>query len=146
MLRLKMEEKGDGWKTVWRDGLAPQFSRAALESLRDALIRDDPALIQGGTVKRKLKPGEPYEPIDFGAPCDLACVIGWCGWKGHGATTKGEVVEFVERSSKEADRRLGRHTAMMQFVDWVDGTPRDEMRRELLVEVEASLKSCGEQR
>ena len=35
------------WRRVWREGLVPNLSRAALVALQSALMRDDPRLLQG---------------------------------------------------------------------------------------------------
>src|SRR5438132_960100 len=37
----------ESWRMVWRDGIAPALSTAALQSLHTALVADDPRLIQG---------------------------------------------------------------------------------------------------
>jgi hypothetical protein len=67
------------------------------------------------------------------------CGIGYCGWKGEGLQTVGSVDEFFARSCFEADQRLGEPAGCRWFLNWFDDTPREEMRNELLDEVERTL-------
>ena len=42
-------------------------------------------------------------------------------------------------NAAEADTRLGEPAAVRYFLNWFDDTPRDEMRRQLLAEVNRAL-------
>ena len=53
--------------------------------------------------------------------------------------TVGEVEETFARVCFEADQRLGEPAAVRYFLNWYDDTPRDEMRKQLLAEVERAL-------
>ena len=121
------------WKRVWRDGFAPQLSAANLTALRDALVADDPRLTQGSTTTPP--PLQCVQDFDV----EAACALGFCAWKGAGLATVGEVEEFFARACFETDRRLGQAGACSWFLNWFDDAPRDEMRRELLAEVELAL-------
>jgi hypothetical protein len=72
-------------------------------------------------------------------PVEGACVVGYCAWQGDGLDTVGEVEETFARVCFEADQRLGEPAAVRYFLNWYDDTPRDEMRRELLSEVNRAL-------
>ena len=123
----------ESWRKVWRDGMAPQLSVTALSALQQALQNDDPRLLQGATTSPP-----PLECVrDW--PVEAACVLGFCGWQGEGLETVAEVEEFFARSCFEADQRLGEPAACRWFLNWFDDTPRDEMRRALLAEVEKAL-------
>ena len=76
-------------------------------------------------------------------PVEAACALGYCGWQGDGLETVGEVEEFFARACFEADQRLGEPAACRWFLNWFDDTPRDEMRRELLAEVNAPWPSAS---
>jgi hypothetical protein len=65
--------------------------------------------------------------------------LGFCGWQGEGKSTVGEAEQFFAEMCFKADQRIGEVAACRWFLNWFDDTPRDEMRRELLVEVEAEL-------
>ena len=58
---------------------------------------------------------------------------------GTGLETVGEVEEFFARICFEADQRLGEPAACRWFLNWFDDTPRAEMRREMLAEIELAL-------
>jgi len=124
----------ESWRTVWREGFAPTLSRKCLEALRDALQADDPRLTQGCTTS----PPPLMCVQDW--PVEAACALGYCGWQGEQLQTVGEVEEFFARCCFEADKRLGEAAACRWFLNWFDDTPRDEMRRELLGEVERAIE------
>lgn len=123
----------ESWRLVWRNGFVPVLATAALEALRDALRSDDPRLTQGSTTT----PPPLLCVQDW--PVEAACALGFCGWQGEGRDTVGEVEEFFAQVCFEADQRLGEPAACRWFLNWFDDTPRAEMRRELLAEVEYAL-------
>ncbi|MCE9534365.1 MAG: hypothetical protein K8T89_25070 [Planctomycetes bacterium] len=123
----------ESWRMVWREGFAPVFPTAGLESLWQALQSDDPRMTQGATTSPP--PMQCYRESAING----CCAIGWCGWHGEKLETVGEVEEFFARSCYEADQRLGEPAGCRWFLNWYDDTPRDQMRMELLAEVERSL-------
>src|SRR5262245_36220188 len=123
----------ESWRKVWRDGLAPQLSVAGLEALARGLTNDDPQLLQGATTTPP-----PLQCVQDW-PVEAACVLGYCGWKGEGRETVAEVEEFFAKACFEADQRLGEPAGCRWFLNWYDDTPRDEMRRLLLGEVNRTL-------
>lgn len=123
----------ESWRIVWRDGFVPVLSTAGLQALRNALRGDDDRLTQGSTTT----PPPLMCVQDW--PVEGACALGICGWLGDGLVTVGEVEEHFARCCFEADTRLGEPAACRWFLNWFDDTPRSEMRRELLSEVELAL-------
>jgi hypothetical protein len=123
----------ESWKIVWRDGISDQLSTAGLESLCRALVADDPRLLQGATTT------PPPLACVTDWPVEAACLLGYCGWQGDGLELVGEVEEYFARVCFVADTRIGEPAACRWLLDWYDDTPRDEMRRELLAEVQRSL-------
>lgn len=123
----------ESWRNVWRKGLAPLLSTDSLDALRSALINDDPRLMQGATCSPP-----PLQCVQDW-PVEGACALGYCGWQGDGLETVAEVEEFFARMCFEMDQLLGEPAACRWFLNWFDETPRDDMRRELLVEVQRSL-------
>ena len=123
----------ESWRLVWRDGFVPVLSTTGLEALRDALRGDDPRLTQGSTTT----PPPLMCVQDW--PVEAACALGFCGWQGDELESVGQVEEFFARACFEADQRLGEPAACRWFLNWFDDTPRDEMRRELLAEVEKAI-------
>jgi hypothetical protein len=123
----------ESWRIVWREGVAPQLSVAGLEALRQALIEDDKRLIQGATTTPP--------PLQCMQDCGIegACAVGFAAWRGEGMETVGEVEEFFARVCFETDGRLGEPTACRRFLNWFDDTPRAEVRRLLLEEVDRTL-------
>jgi hypothetical protein len=121
------------WQKCFREGFAPQLSTRALEALRAALASDDERLITGATTSPP--------PLQACAkwPVEAACPIGLSGWQGEGLTTVGQVEEYFARMCYETDRRLGEPAACRYFLNWVDDTPRDEMRQALVHEVLRAL-------
>lgn len=132
------------WQVAWRDGFAKVLPVAGLAALRDLLRSGDPlrVLSQGETVF-------PYATHSGDWPPESACVVGYCGWKGHGLATAGAVQEYFVRAVLEADTLLGGGDGSRAcdgtraFLVWFDETPRGEMIPALLAEVEATLASRG---
>src|SRR5262245_1509631 len=135
----------ENWKRVWRRGVAPLLSMGSLESLREALERDDPTLIQGATTRPP-----PLQCVgDWRV--EACCALCYCGWQGDGLNTVAEVEEFFARLCRGIDDLLGEPAACRWFLHWFDETPRDRMRSELLCEVCRTLarrlsqeKECDE--
>ena len=123
----------DSWRKVWREGLAPLISTDGLEALRAALFNDDARLLQGATTTPP-----PLQCVQDW-PVEAACALGFCGWQGEGLETVAEVEEYFARLCFEVDQRLGEPAACRWFLNWFDETPRDEMRRLLLGEVQRTL-------
>jgi hypothetical protein len=123
----------ESWRKVWRDGLVPLLSTSGLESLRRGLADDDARLIQGSTTT----PPPLASVQDWSV--EAACVLGYCGWQGEGLETVAEVEEFFARMCFEIDQRLGEPAGCRWFLNWFDETPREEMRHELLAEVNRAL-------
>jgi hypothetical protein len=123
----------ESWRKVWREGMAPQLSPAGLEALRHALLTDDARLLQGATTTPP-----PLQCVQDWA-VEAACALGFCGWQGEGLETVAEVEEFFARACYETDQLLGEPAACRWFLNWYDETPREEMRRQLLAEVNRLL-------
>ena len=127
----------ESWRIVWRDGFAKVLSSAGLTALRDALRDDDERLHQGNTTVPPLMCVQDW-------PVEKACALGLCGWLGDGLNTVGEVEEHFADLCFQVDQLLGEPAACRWFLIWHDDTPRDEMRRELLSEVELTLAGRAE--
>ena len=122
----------ESWRKVWREAIAELLPTKGLEALRDALVTDDKRLLQGATTEPP-----PLECVlDY--PVEAACGISYAVWK-DGLTTVRSVEEAFAGICYEIDQRLGEPAACRWFLNWFDETPRDEMRRLLLEEVERTL-------
>lgn len=122
------------WQKVWREGFAPQISDAGLEALKEALITDDPRLIQGATCSPPPLPCVADWPVEGG------CAITYCGWQGDHLPTVEKVEDYFAQRCLEANQLLGEPAACLWFLNWFDDTPRGQMRTELLAEVRRSLR------
>jgi hypothetical protein len=129
----------ESWRYVWRNGVEPLLSVEGLEALRQGLTEDDSRLLQGATTT------PPPLACVQDWPVEGACAVGYCGWVGDGLETVAEVEEFFARMCFEIDQRLGEPAGCRWFLNWFDETPRPEMRRELLLEVERAL-ACRKRR
>lgn len=149
----------ESWRSTWRNGFAPVLSTAALSALRDALANDDPRLVQGATTS----PPPLMCVQDW--PCEAGCALGYCGAAENGGLAYSEADYragadyraangvtpragaaavkdaelFFAGVCFKADQRLGGPAECRWFLNWFDDTDRDEMRRELLAEVELAL-------
>jgi hypothetical protein len=123
----------DAARHAFRVGFAPRLSDKSLGALLVALATDDARLMQCQTT---APPGLLWL-LDW--PVEAACVLGFCGWQGEELGTVGEVSDYFVSACHEADQLLGEPTACRHLIEWIDGTPRDQMRVELLTEVEQIL-------
>jgi len=113
--------------------LAVQLPAAGLEQLRQALIRNDPHLVQHETI---FPP--PFQ-VFADEPVECACAVGYCLWKGNGCKTVGELSAAFAQVCQRADDLLGEIAGSRLFFDWFDGVPRSQMRIELLDELNRLL-------
>lgn len=121
------------WRKVLRDGFFPVLPTPGLQFAAELLRNDDKRLLQGAnTTPPSLNCVKDW-------PCEAACIIGVCGL-GNGAETVGEVEQFFAKSCFDADQKLGVPAECRHFLNWFDDTPRDEVRRQLLPEIESELK------
>ncbi len=121
------------WRRIWRQGLDPRLSRAGLEALQWALIHDDPRLLQGTTC---------YPPrFDAMRECAVkgTCALGFCGWQGDGLSRVDQVEHYFQRLCDGTDAALSEAGACRYFLNWFDDAPREEMRRELIIETTIAL-------
>jgi hypothetical protein len=123
----------ESWRKVWREGFVPNLSTKALKILVDALEANNPQITQGSTTT------PPPLQCTQDWPVEAACVLGFCGWKGEGLETVGEVEEYFAKRCFEADQLLGEPAACRWFLNWFDDTPRDWMRVELIKEINLTL-------
>lgn len=123
----------EAWRQTWRKGFAPLLTTAQLEALRHGLQRDDGKLIQGATTM----PPPMQCVLDW--PCDGACAITYAAWKADDVETVGELEVFFAQICFDADQRIEEPAACRYFLNWFDDTPRDEMRRLLIPEIDREL-------
>ena len=126
------------WQKVWREGIAPQLSTRGLQSLRSALNRDDARLLQGRTV---APPRGQHDQAVHGT-----CAIGWCGWHGEGKATIPDLEQYFADVCFESGIALGDPSASRWFLNWFDGAPREEVRQQMLREVEQALTERADAR
>lgn len=125
------------WRKTWRQGFVPLLSDAQLASLRKAIVEDDPRLVQGRTFVAANGYDSPFltEHLVGGA-----CLVGWCGWQVDGLSKVSEVLDYFRRFCHRVINSMGRPSEdgcykVNEFLRWFDETPREEMRRELLAEI-----------
>jgi hypothetical protein len=123
----------ESWKRCWRKGFAPLLSTDHLEVLRLALVNDDSRLLQGVTTEPP-----PLQCVQDW-PVEGACAVSYAGWQGDSLGTVAEVEEFFAKCCFAADQRLQEPAGCRWFLNWFDDTPRQEMRSELLAEVQRTL-------
>lgn len=122
------------WQVAWRQGFAPLISNSGLKSLLTALEEDDPRLLQGATTM----PPPLQCVMDW--PVEGACALGYCGWRGDGLDSVGEVEEYFAQRCFECDQAIGEPAGCRHFLNWFDDTPRHQMRAMLIAEVVRSME------
>jgi hypothetical protein len=140
----------ESWRLVWRTGLAPVLPTAGLEALAAALKADDHRLTQGSTTTPPPLMCVQDWPVECACAVALAAGVatlgGFADERATGRTTNahaatvGAVEEAFAKAMYDADCALGEPGTVRFFLNWFDDTPRDEMRAELLPEVERELQ------
>ena len=126
----------ESWRRVWRDGVAPQFTRQQLETLLWGLETDDQRLLQGVTTS----PPPLLCVQDW--PCEGACLISYpVAFETTEEIKVGEVEEQFAQMCFQADQTLGEPGAIRYLLRWFDESPRADVRRELIAEVKLALEN-----
>lgn len=117
---------------VWQEGAAIELTTEELTCLRDALARDDPALIQGSSVSPSM---------DFGHPiiCEGACLLGYGPWKTQAIIYVRRVADALLELWLRIGARMGDESACRHLAKWWDTAPRAEAVAEMLGLVDAEL-------
>jgi hypothetical protein len=137
MARLK-NGPDEHWRLTWRVGFAPLLSPGELHALRDGLVADDAALIQGLTSLPLASDDPEFRRLD--KPCTGACALGYAAWRGRGLSTVEQVeVAFAELMADAQERLAPERGINAFFTTWFDETPRAEMVPALLAEVQAEI-------
>lgn len=132
-----MSEELAAWQRCWRGGLADLLPTKGLVALREALIVDSRRLVQEVTAIDG--DGEGYDPYVVAACCPLA----YCGWKTGEVISIEDAIAYVDVLRQRQKRRSKDGSGVRDFIQWVDSTPRKQMRRELLAEVTRTLIERG---
>jgi hypothetical protein len=130
----------EAWRTVFRVGVELKrddgsylLPTRGLEALARALEEDSPQLLQGATTTPPpLKSVEDW-------PCEGACGLAFIGWQGNDLKTVIEVEEFFTRTCSLVDAAAAEPATCRWFLNAYDDWSRDEMRANLLPEVQLAL-------
>ena len=127
------EVKLPDWQHVFRHGLAPILSTAELLALATGLREDDPDIIQGDSTFPS--PLTCNDGLKIQAGCGLCYAV----WRGRELETIGDVYNAFLDVLGEANARLGNAGECGHFVRWFDEGDREQVRTELLAEVEREI-------
>jgi hypothetical protein len=125
----------ESWRRVWRE-MATMISTEALEALKDALVSDDPRLLQGATTTPP-----PLQCVQDWA-VEAGCLLGYCGViekGGFGTAIVCDVEEYFALLCFEVDKKMGEPAACRHVLNVYDETPREEMRAMFLPEVQRAI-------
>jgi hypothetical protein len=137
----------EAWKKAWREGLAPLLEDCQLAELRKGLANDDEHMVQEATT---VPP--PLQSVQDW-PVERACLIGYCFAMCNGgfaydygtakindkATTVGEVEAYFARTCYKMDSQLGEPAGCRWLLNYFDESPREEVFKALLEEVDLEI-------
>lgn len=113
-------------RKVWRNGIAPQLRLDQLKSLKAALERDDPKIIQGACMQ--------YRDGTWWSPVVGTCAIVFNAWN-DGVSSDEALGMFFNEVCQRSDRLLQFGLSTADFISWFDSTPREEMRKAFIAEL-----------
>jgi hypothetical protein len=125
----------EAWQHVWHRGIAPQLTTEGLQGLKAALVRNDPRLITGATTNPPPLQCVADWPVESCCPLSFALLDGLAPSDVSVSLLEQEFATACNR----ADQLLGEPAGVRHFLNWVDETPREDMRGHLLAEVEQEL-------
>jgi hypothetical protein len=137
LVRDEILEPGtpESWKRVWRLGIVPQLTIRGLEGLKLALEENRPSLITGATMDPPPLMCMQNEAVEKCCPLCYALLDGMRPT----AVSVGPLEQRFAEACFRASQLCGEPGAIRYFLNWTDETPREEMRKALLVEVNIAL-------
>jgi hypothetical protein len=123
------------WKHVWRTGIVPQVSTEGLQRLRRALLEDDSRVLTGSTCFPPPLQCCEDERVERCCPVCWLILAG----KSPEAISVGLLDEAFARLCWEADKLCGQPMSIRYLLNWIDETPRPELRKQLIVECDLAL-------
>jgi hypothetical protein len=125
----------EAWRKIWREGVVPQLSTEGLQSLLDALRRDDCRIITGSTTIPPAFSAASNLPIEQCDPVIFAMLDGHSPY----SCTVGLMDEAFARLAIRCSELCGFPRAIGTFLCWVDEQDRETWRMELMREVNLAL-------
>ena len=120
---------------------AVQLPLAGLVSLKTALEKDDPRLLQAQTISPP-----PLQCVEEW-PVEGACALAWAAASGAPSSYRvGDLEMLFAEVCWTASTTAGDPAAVRYFLNWYDECDRQEMRRELLAEVQLALNNRAAER
>ncbi len=141
----------EAWRKVFREGFVPLLTEEHLLHLKKGLEEDDPRLLQGATTL------PPPLAVVQDWPVEAACLTCYPWAMANGGISQpraspeeynryalevpsvGMVEEEFAKISYEIDQRMGEPAAVRWLLNWWDETPREQVRLEVLAEVQLAL-------
>jgi hypothetical protein len=134
-IHLVCDDQLETWRLVWRRGLVPQLSTQGLQGLAKALEEDWPSLISGNTMTPPPLACMANEAVEGCCPLCFGLLDGLRPT----AVSVGPLEERFAEACFKCSQLLGYPAAIRDWLNWVDETPREEMRKQLLIEVNLAL-------
>lgn len=139
------------WRQSWREGVLPSLSTRALVVLRKAVLENDPRLVQGHTTVPVFEHSGPQSDA---AECRGACPLAYALWQEDDRVSRDNYPMSVGEVQELFDRAMQRYcpvefapnpaAAQQSFFGWWDEGRPDEVRADLLEELDLALRQRRE--
>jgi hypothetical protein len=126
------------WRHVWRTGFLPLFSTGTLERLRKALLADSYTLLTGASFEPPALQMNMKEAVERCCPVAMAAIFENQYPSIHAASVDDAEVYFAQ-ACLEAGNRLGEHSQVRHFMNWVDEGNRHHVFKALAAEITVNL-------
>ncbi len=134
----------DDWKRAFREGFLAVATRQSLERVRGLLLDDSPSLVQKVTAVNAAGVAGSSAGEDA---CAGACLVAQLSWRERTVyrayfdfSLDSDAIDLALRRKKVVSGGDPERTLTSRdLTRWYDRTPRDEMRRELIAEIDLAL-------
>jgi hypothetical protein len=116
------------WRETYRDGVLRFYSDAQLASVRGALLRKEPGLVQNTMAAQRLPSGPELFLPQSAWPVVGACLLCWPHWQADGVFDRDGLEVLFQLDCQRLDEVCGPLSALLVVRAW-DDHPPELMRR-----------------
>lgn len=123
------------WRRILRQGLLPSLLAIELRELRIGLVNDSPRIQQCAITILTIPGRDLCRPESI----QYACPLGFAIWRGGTRPKEGGVEDRYQTILRRCKHKLKHDWDHVPYLNWELTCSRDELRRELIAEIDREL-------